>query len=75
MEDLSNIIMILDNNGDFRNLIYKYVRINIDDIRANTKCFNDHQTRKDQNYVHIYYFVSNPFTRAANLKIVEEVHK
>ena len=75
METGSNKVMINYSNGKPRNLIYEYGIIAIEYIKNHAMTYIGHQTRKSQNSIQVYHFISNSVTEAAHLNIVAESHK
>ena len=67
----ANLVMMKDTDGNPTNIIYKYYILTVEDIRTHAMAYIYHKTRKAQNSIHMYHFISNSITEAIQLKIVE----
>ena len=66
MESGSNIITIQDAGANPRNIIEKFGRLIIEDIKTHTINLIVHQTRKAQNSVHMYHYISKFIAESAH---------
>ena len=55
MKTGSNLIMIKDADINSKNIIYKYVRLTVKEIRTHTMTYIVQKTRQVQNSVYMYH--------------------
>ena len=70
MESGSNIVMIQDIDGNQMIIIFKYGRLNVDNIKYHNQALIGQTYRKYQNSIRIYHWISNQLTKESQLKII-----
>ena len=57
MEMGSNIVMIIDTDGNPRNLISEYERLTVEETSNHDMNYIGHKIRQSQNYIQVYHFI------------------